>query len=94
VSEILNLRRFRKAKARAEAAEAAAVNRVRFGFSRAEREGAEQKLVLETRRLDGHRLDHDGLGLNQSGGTDEKAGGAAPESKLSPTVKTAADESC
>lgn len=53
----MNLRRTRKAKARAEAAEAAAINRGRFGRTRAEREASEQGIRLEQRRLDGHLLE-------------------------------------
>jgi hypothetical protein len=56
MSEIVNLRRARKAKAREAAAEAAAVNRVRFGQSRAVRELQEHARLFETRKLDGHFL--------------------------------------
>lgn len=92
MSEILNLRRFRKAKARAEAADAAAANRVRFGLSRAEREAAEQRAALETRQLEGHRLvqDRAGLGPTQSDGMD--GSGTAAENQLSFTVKTTPDD--
>jgi hypothetical protein len=54
MSEIVNLRRARKAKARATAAEEAAVNRARFGQSRAERAVREQARLCESRKLDGH----------------------------------------
>jgi hypothetical protein len=54
MSEIVNLRRARKAKARAAAAEEAAINRVRFGQSRAAREAQSQVRLFESRKLDGH----------------------------------------
>ena len=54
-AQIVNLRRARKAKDRAAAAEAAARNRALHGRSLAERE--QQRLLDEqaARRLDGHR---------------------------------------
>jgi hypothetical protein len=54
MSEIVNLRRVRKAKVRAAAAEQAAANRERFGQSRAVREAREQIRQIDARRLDGH----------------------------------------
>jgi len=51
----VNLRRARKAKARVEAAEVAAVNRSRFGRTRAECEASEKATRLEQRRLEGHK---------------------------------------
>lgn len=54
--DIVNLRRARKAKARAESANEAAVNRARFGRSRLERVQAESAAVSANRHLDGHRL--------------------------------------
>jgi hypothetical protein len=96
VSEILNLRRFRKAKARAAAADAAAANRVRFGLSRAERDAAEQKSALELRRLEGHRLvqERSGLASSQSGGNDETESRTAPENPPSSRDKTSDDDAC
>ena len=55
MSEIVNLRRARKAKARVAAADKAAENRLRFGASKAEREHAAANQDLERRRLDAHR---------------------------------------
>ncbi len=54
MSEIVNLRRARKVKVRATAAEDAATNRARFGLSRAEREAFERARLSEARKLDGH----------------------------------------
>jgi hypothetical protein len=56
MSEIVNLRRVRKAKAKAEAERQAAENRVAFGRSKAEKETTRALRSLETQRLDGHRL--------------------------------------
>jgi hypothetical protein len=55
MAEIVNLRRARKAKSRADAEQKAAENRTRFGRSKAERESAKANTVLDTRRLDAHR---------------------------------------
>lgn len=54
-AEIVNLRRARKAKARANAAETAAQNRVRYGRPKAERDAQAAATALEERRLDAHR---------------------------------------
>jgi hypothetical protein len=58
-AEIVNLRRARKAKARAAQAESAATNRVRFGRTRAERERLDGQARIEASWLDGHRLTPD-----------------------------------
>ncbi len=55
MSEIVNLRRVRKAKGRAEAASNAAENRLRFGAPKAERERTAATRELERRQLEGHR---------------------------------------
>ncbi len=55
MSEIVNLRRARKAKGRAEATDKAAENRLRFGVSKAERERTAAMRELERRQLEGHR---------------------------------------
>ncbi len=54
-ADIVNLRRFRKAKARAEKDATAAANRVRFGRSKAERLEQDAERGLADRRLDGAR---------------------------------------
>jgi hypothetical protein len=57
--EIVNLRRARKAKARADAETLAAANRARFGRTKADRELSEAQDALAARRLEGHRRDAD-----------------------------------
>ncbi len=55
MTEVVNLRGFRKRKAR-EAKEAAAqVNRAAFGRSRSEKELSKAKLALERKALDKHK---------------------------------------
>jgi hypothetical protein len=53
VAEIINLRRARKAKARADAARQADANRLAFGRTRAEREVATRDADRARRLLDG-----------------------------------------
>jgi Domain of unknown function (DUF4169) len=60
VADIINLRKARKAKGRAEAEARAAENRVKFGRPRDEKRSAEAAKRLEERRLDGHRRDDAG----------------------------------
>jgi hypothetical protein len=55
-AEIVNLRKARKAKARAADEARAAENRALFGRSKAERKATEAEKDLTLRRLDGHRL--------------------------------------
>ncbi len=56
MGEIVNLRRVRKTKARAEAAEAAAMNRARTGQTKAVRKATEHERGLNARALDGARI--------------------------------------
>jgi hypothetical protein len=58
-AEIVNLRKARKAKARAADEARAAENRTRFGRSKAERKASEADRDLTLRKLDGHRLQPD-----------------------------------
>jgi hypothetical protein len=61
VAEIINLRRARKAKVRAEADAKAAGNRAKHGRSKAERDKSERLKAHEERRLNAHKLgDGDG----------------------------------
>ena len=60
MAEIINLRKARKAKGRAEAEARAAENRIRFGRTKDEKRGAEAAKRLEERRLEGHRRDDQG----------------------------------
>ena len=56
VAEVINLRKTRKAKARAEADAKAAENRIKFGRPKAERAASEARERLAQRRLEAHRL--------------------------------------
>jgi hypothetical protein len=57
MGEIINLKRARKQRARAEDETAKAANRVRFGRTRAERLNDAATDATATRRLDGARLE-------------------------------------
>ena len=57
MSKVVNLNRFRKQKARAEADKQAAENRVRFGRSKAEKEREAALAEEARRRLDQLRRD-------------------------------------
>ena len=57
MADIVNLRQARKRKARAEKESQAQANRVAFGRTKDERRLSEARTELETRRLEGHRLD-------------------------------------
>ena len=54
--DIVNLRQFRKRKARAEAEREAADNRVKFGRRKSEKELTESERTRDATRLEGHRL--------------------------------------
>lgn len=56
MAEIVNLRRARKAKARASDDAKAAENRAKFGRTRQERERVEAEAEIGLARLDGHKL--------------------------------------
>jgi hypothetical protein len=70
MSEIVNLRRRRKARAREDAAKAAEQNRVTFGLSKAERQKQQGEKAAAIRFLDGHKRERSGGGDNT-----EKTGG-------------------
>lgn len=57
MSEIINLRQARKAKARAEAEARASENRVAFGRSKAERLATGKRNAAEQRKLEAHRIE-------------------------------------
>ena len=57
MGEVLNLRRARKARARAEKARASEANRIAFGQTKAERRATHAQNDLERARLDAHRLE-------------------------------------
>ena len=60
MAEIVNLRKARKAKARADKEAQAAANRVKFGRSTAEKRQVEAERTAAERKLEGHRRDEDG----------------------------------
>ena len=55
-AEIINLRKARKARVRAQAEQQAAENRTRFGRTRGERDLRKAEDELATRLIDGHRV--------------------------------------
>jgi hypothetical protein len=57
MSEIVNLKRARKSRARAEADEKAQANRAAFGRTKAERKLAKAQSEAEGKKLDGHKRD-------------------------------------
>jgi hypothetical protein len=59
MDDIVNLRRARKAKVRAEAEEVAAENRARFGTPKATRDLTKARSEKAAQRLDSHRLECD-----------------------------------
>ena len=59
MGEIVNLRRAKKAKARAAAEETAAANRARHGTRKAARDLTKARLDKEARALEAGRLDPD-----------------------------------
>jgi Domain of unknown function (DUF4169) len=59
MAEIVNLRRARKAKARAEKDKTAQVNRVAHGVAKPARKLAEAKAEKAERALTGHKLEPD-----------------------------------
>jgi len=59
MAEIVNLRRARKAKGRAEKDRAAETNRAKFGTAKAERDLVKARETKAARDLDVRRLDRD-----------------------------------
>jgi hypothetical protein len=57
MAEIINLRRARKAKARATAETTAAANRAAFGRTKVEKDAAKAEVARTDRILDGARRD-------------------------------------
>lgn len=56
MGEIVNLRRARKSKKRAQESRTADENRIAFGRTKSERALSETERALAARRLDGHLL--------------------------------------
>ena len=59
MGDVVNLRRARKARDRAEDERKAAENRVAFGRTKAERKLTEAERDKAARHIDGHKLDRD-----------------------------------
>ncbi len=57
MGEILNLKLHRKRKARAVRESEAAANRTKFGSAKDDRKLTDAKRELESKRLDGHKLE-------------------------------------
>jgi hypothetical protein len=57
--DVVNLRQFRKRKARMQAEREAADNRVKFGRKKSEKQLTESERARNAARLEGHRLDPD-----------------------------------
>jgi hypothetical protein len=58
-NDIVNLRQFRKSKARAERDAKAEENRVKFGRTKAEKQLQKAEKEKARRQLDGHKLETD-----------------------------------
>ena len=58
-NDIVNLRQFRKSKARAEKDAKAEENRVKFGRTKAEKQLQKAEKEKARRQLDGHKLETD-----------------------------------
>jgi len=58
VGELVNLRRVRKQRDRAEASRQAEENRARFGRSKADKQTEAAEIQRRDTVLDGHRRDH------------------------------------
>ena len=58
-NDIVNLRQFRKSKARAERDAKAEENRVKFGRTKAEKKLQKAEKEKARRQLDGHKLETD-----------------------------------
>jgi hypothetical protein len=59
MSEVVNLKRARKARERAQKQAAAAANRSRFGRQAPERKATEHEQAKAAREHDGHKLDEE-----------------------------------
>ena len=59
MTDIVNLRRVRKAKARDEAAAKADANRIAHGRTKAEKKQTKAEREAALRKLDGHKRDDD-----------------------------------
>jgi Domain of unknown function (DUF4169) len=57
MADIVNLRRFKRAKAKDERATIADANRLKFGQSKTEKQLVQKQDALEKNKLDGHKRD-------------------------------------
>ncbi|WP_371879535.1 DUF4169 family protein [Nannocystis punicea] len=57
MGDVINLNRYRKAKARAEKEQKAEANRVRHARTRTEKQAVQRELDRQSTELDGKRLD-------------------------------------
>ncbi len=86
MAQIINLRRFRKARARDDAADEAAANRITFGQSKSGRALVDAQTQLETRRLDGKKLE--GKELDRDGAAPASGPDRKPRPETKPRPKT------
>ena len=56
MSQLVNLNKFRKTKARADNSTRAEANTVKFGRNKAEKQAQESQVKAEAHRLDQHKL--------------------------------------
>lgn len=68
--DVVNLRQFRKRKARDEAEREAADNRVKFGRKKSEKQLTESERARDAARLEGHRLGGSDDGDDAGSGND------------------------
>jgi Domain of unknown function (DUF4169) len=68
MGEVVNLRRYRKAKEKAQAQARAEENRAKHGRTKSERQGKTARDSLTNRKLEGHRRE-----ASDPGGDDEPA---------------------
>jgi Domain of unknown function (DUF4169) len=57
MADIVNLKNFRKQKARAEKEDAAKLNREKFGQTKSEKKQSAAEKLLSAKTLDGHKRD-------------------------------------
>ena len=60
MAEIVNFKRAKKARARAQADEKAAANRVTFGTPKAQRDLAKARREKDAGKIDAHKIDSEG----------------------------------
>jgi hypothetical protein len=60
MTQVINLQKKRKAKARTDKEKKAAENRIKFGRTKAEKQTEKMKSEILSRHIDGHKIDDDG----------------------------------